>query len=322
MFPLAAVEAQRERESVGEVIRSSGREAIGLAVIPLARSGRIRIESRNFTECQFYAFQSFSFNRSAMLAPYVPDHASSAWGTVVIKPAAVAISASPATGVVRPASARESARVYSLTPLRPRVLFVTSEMSDFVQVGGLGAVSAALPRALKRHGDVRVMLPGYRQVLEPVAGDGNRRALARRGRRPSLLDRHDHARRRPDRLCRAVRGAVQTRRLPLRRRGRRRLFRQRPALRAPESGRRAMGRARPLRLEARQPAPERLADGAGGRLSRLERRRRASAADHPQSRASGSVRRLAHGALWPFPRTRSPCRASSSSAASPSSRRG
>jgi starch synthase len=39
-------------------------------------------------------------------------------------------------------------------------------MGDFVQTGGLGAVSAALPRALRRHGDVRVLLPGYRQVLD------------------------------------------------------------------------------------------------------------------------------------------------------------
>ena len=38
-------------------------------------------------------------------------------------------------------------------------------MSDFVQVGGLGAVSASLPRALQRHCDMRVLLPGYRQVL-------------------------------------------------------------------------------------------------------------------------------------------------------------
>jgi starch synthase len=46
-----------------------------------------------------------------------------------------------------------------------RVLFATSELDDFVQVGGLGAVSAALPRALRPHGDVRIVLPGYREVL-------------------------------------------------------------------------------------------------------------------------------------------------------------
>jgi starch synthase len=47
-----------------------------------------------------------------------------------------------------------------------RVLFATSEIDDFVQVGGLGAVSAALPRALRPLTDIRVFLPGYREVLE------------------------------------------------------------------------------------------------------------------------------------------------------------
>ncbi len=56
-----------------------------------------------------------------------------------------------------------------------KVLFVTSEMADFVKVGGLGDVSAALPRALRQRLDVRVLIPGYREVLaraariEPVA---------------------------------------------------------------------------------------------------------------------------------------------------------
>ena len=47
-----------------------------------------------------------------------------------------------------------------------RVLFVTTEMDDFVRVGGLAAVSAALPRALRRWSDVRVLLPGYGDVVE------------------------------------------------------------------------------------------------------------------------------------------------------------
>ena len=47
-----------------------------------------------------------------------------------------------------------------------KVLFVTTEMDDFVRVGGLAAVSAALPRALRRWSDVRVMLPGYRDIVE------------------------------------------------------------------------------------------------------------------------------------------------------------
>lgn len=47
-----------------------------------------------------------------------------------------------------------------------RILFVTPEMSDFVKVGGLGVVSAALPRAVRRFADVRILIPGYPQVVE------------------------------------------------------------------------------------------------------------------------------------------------------------
>ena len=47
-----------------------------------------------------------------------------------------------------------------------KVLFVTTEMDDFVRVGGLAAVSAALPRALRRWADVRILLPGYGEVVE------------------------------------------------------------------------------------------------------------------------------------------------------------
>jgi hypothetical protein len=47
-----------------------------------------------------------------------------------------------------------------------RVLFVTTEMDDFVRVGGLAAVSAALPRALRLWSDVRIILPGYRDIVE------------------------------------------------------------------------------------------------------------------------------------------------------------
>jgi starch synthase len=49
-----------------------------------------------------------------------------------------------------------------------RVLFVTAEMDDFVRVGGLAAVSAALPRALRARADIRVLLPGYRDVVEQI----------------------------------------------------------------------------------------------------------------------------------------------------------
>lgn len=46
-----------------------------------------------------------------------------------------------------------------------RVLFVTPEMGDFVETGGLGAVASALPRALRPVADVRVLIPGYPEVL-------------------------------------------------------------------------------------------------------------------------------------------------------------
>jgi starch synthase len=47
-----------------------------------------------------------------------------------------------------------------------KVLFVTSEFADFTKAGGLGEVSASLPRALKRDGtDVRVLLPAYPEVI-------------------------------------------------------------------------------------------------------------------------------------------------------------
>jgi starch synthase len=50
-----------------------------------------------------------------------------------------------------------------------RVLFVTSEFFPLVKTGGLADVSAGLPAALRELGaDVRVLLPGYRQVLEQL----------------------------------------------------------------------------------------------------------------------------------------------------------
>ncbi|MDV3468597.1 glycogen synthase GlgA [Stenotrophomonas sp. C3(2023)] len=49
---------------------------------------------------------------------------------------------------------------------RERVLFVASEMADFIKAGGLGDVAASLPRALRSGCDVRVLIPGYPAVLE------------------------------------------------------------------------------------------------------------------------------------------------------------
>jgi len=50
-----------------------------------------------------------------------------------------------------------------------KVLFVTTEMDDFVRVGGLGAVSAALPRTLRPFADIRILLPGYSEVVEQLS---------------------------------------------------------------------------------------------------------------------------------------------------------
>src|SRR6201996_485030 len=49
-----------------------------------------------------------------------------------------------------------------------KVLFVTTEMDHLVRVGGLAAVSAALPRALRLRNDVRIFLPGYRKIVEQL----------------------------------------------------------------------------------------------------------------------------------------------------------
>jgi starch synthase len=58
-----------------------------------------------------------------------------------------------------------AARIFAFAAAKPKILFATSEIADFVQTGGLAAVSASLPRALKPSCDVRVVLPGYRSVL-------------------------------------------------------------------------------------------------------------------------------------------------------------
>ncbi|MBM7061888.1 glycogen synthase GlgA [Pseudomonas sp. UL073] len=49
---------------------------------------------------------------------------------------------------------------------KKKILFVTSEFADLVKVGGLGDVSAALPRALLSRHDIRVLIPGYQQILD------------------------------------------------------------------------------------------------------------------------------------------------------------
>ena len=57
------------------------------------------------------------------------------------------------------------AEALPINPNKKKVLFVTSELADLVKTGGLGDVSAALPRAMRHLHDVRVLIPGYPQVM-------------------------------------------------------------------------------------------------------------------------------------------------------------
>jgi starch synthase len=59
-----------------------------------------------------------------------------------------------------------------------RVLFATSEVAPLIKTGGLADVSAALPVALSALGvDVRVLVPGYPQVMEALKTKGRAAAL-------------------------------------------------------------------------------------------------------------------------------------------------
>jgi starch synthase len=51
-----------------------------------------------------------------------------------------------------------------------KILFATSEISPWIKTGGLADVSGALPAALRAIGvDVRVLVPGYNQVMVQLA---------------------------------------------------------------------------------------------------------------------------------------------------------
>ncbi|MFC3607319.1 glycogen synthase GlgA [Stutzerimonas tarimensis] len=64
-----------------------------------------------------------------------------------------------------PRSTRPILKVSSTQDSKKKVLFVTPEFADLIKTGGLGDVSAALPRALGKRHDVRLLIPGYAQVM-------------------------------------------------------------------------------------------------------------------------------------------------------------
>lgn len=70
-------------------------------------------------------------------------------------------SADPGQVKVRP-----QLHVESQQNQKKKVLFVTPEFADLVKVGGLGDVSSSLPRALAASHDIRVVIPGYSQVMD------------------------------------------------------------------------------------------------------------------------------------------------------------
>ena len=60
----------------------------------------------------------------------------------------------------------EEGRAEANPGCRMKVLFATSEFADYAKAGGLGDVSAGLPRALRGLGiDVRVLMPAYPEVI-------------------------------------------------------------------------------------------------------------------------------------------------------------
>lgn len=65
-----------------------------------------------------------------------------------------------------PPSERPVLQLRSTQEQKKKILFVTSELTDLVKTGGLADVSAALPRALGALHDVRVLIPGYSQVMQ------------------------------------------------------------------------------------------------------------------------------------------------------------
>jgi starch synthase len=66
------------------------------------------------------------------------------------------------------------------------ILFVASEVAPLVKTGGLADVAGSLPAALMHAGlDVRVLVPGYRQVMEGVKSRGKLTSFPALGEMPA-----------------------------------------------------------------------------------------------------------------------------------------
>ena len=77
---------------------------------------------------------------------------------------------------VQPPAERPLLQLRSTQEGKKKILFVTSELTDLIKTGGLADVSAALPRALSGLHDVRVLIPGYSQIMQsglPIRTVGN-----------------------------------------------------------------------------------------------------------------------------------------------------
>ena len=170
-----------------------------------------------------------------------------------------------------------------------KVLFVTTEMDDFVRVGGLAAVSAALPRALRPWIDVRIMLPGYRDVVEQFSHIeivGQCAALAE-------MPACSLGRARPGTACRSTSCSARNLRpagQSLWRRIRPRLAGQRRPFRTICLCRRRACHGHAGQELGSGPRPrQRLAGCAGAGLSGMEGRKGSLDPDHPQPRLPGTV---------------------------------
>ena len=66
------------------------------------------------------------------------------------------------------------------------LLFVTSEVAPLIKTGGLADVAGSLPAALMHAGlDVRVLVPGYKQVMEGVKSKGRLTSFPALGEMPA-----------------------------------------------------------------------------------------------------------------------------------------